>query len=294
MKASAENYAALFCEEQGSPERAERGVSGYRVKRVLAGDTLEIEGYAIWDNRQTAARARKQTERHREQVREVNRRNSQKRLRRLINENFGAGDLLLTLTYDPDRQPESAEGAQRELKNYLARMRRARKREGLPELKYVYTTETTHGTLGTRYHHHLIVNGGMQRETVEALWKNGLVNSRRARPDSFGLSGWAHYMSKHKATQEKACRRGWACSRNLRQPRVTYADHKLSRRRMRLLAEDMRAHSTEIFGRLYPDYVLSELPELRYSPYVEGVYLSARLIRRGGVTIGRQEALKCK
>ncbi len=292
MKASAESYEALFCEENGSPERAERGVSGYRVKRILAGDTLEIEGYAIWDNRQTAARARKQTEKHREQVQAVNRRNSQKRLRRLINENFGAGDLLLTLTYDPDRQPESAEGAQRELRNYLARLRRARKRKGLDELKYVYTTETTHGALGTRYHHHLIVGKGLPREAVEALWKNGLVNSRSARPDSFGLSGWAHYMSKHKETQDKACRRGWACSRNLRQPRVTYADHKLSRRRMRKLAEDMRAHSTEIFARLYPDYTLAELPELRYSPYVDGVYLSARLIRHGGVTIGRWGGIK--
>ena len=150
-------------------------------------------------------------------------------------------------------------------------------------MKYVYTTETTHGALGTRYHHHLIVNGGIERVVIENLWTAGLVNSRIARPDAYGLSGWAHYMSKQKETQEKASRHGWTCSRNLRQPKVTVSDHKLSRRRMRQIADDLHANGRRILESVYTGYTLCELPEIRWSPYVEGVYLTARMIRKGGV-----------
>lgn len=281
MKVSAEKYQALFTVS----EQEQRGtdgysVSGYRIKTVKAGDTLEVEGYAIWNNRKTAAIARQATEKHREAVQAVNRRNSQKKLRRLINANFGAGDLLLTLTYDTFEQPADPDEAHRNVRNFLIRLRNKRKRLGLSDLKYVYTTEVTHGALGTRYHHHLIVNGGISRPVVENLWTVGLVNSRIARPDQYGLSGWAHYMSKHKEVQEKASRHGWTCSRNLKQPKVSYADHKISRSRMRQLAEDLNDNGRKILEKIYPGYTLVELPELRWSGWVDGVYLSARMIRR--------------
>lgn len=279
MQQTAERYQALFTEQQGSGRAAETGVSGYRVKTIKAGSTLEVEGYAIWDTRKMGTRARQETEKHRDQVQAINRRNSQKKLRRLINENFGAGDLLVTLTYDMYQQPQSDEEAQRSVRNFLIRLRNRRRKLGLDELKYVYTTEVTHGALGARYHHHLIINGGISRPVVENLWKSGLINTRIARPDAFGLSGWAHYMSKQKETQEKASRRGWTCSRNLRQPKVTVSDHKLSRRRMRLIAEDMQQNGRQILESVYPGYKLAELPQIRWSPYVDGVYLSARMIR---------------
>ena len=283
MRPTAERYQALFTETEGTPIAAEKGVSGYRIKTIKAGNTLEVEGYAIWDNRKQGTTARKETEKHREQVAAINRRNSQKKLRRLINTNFGAGDILLTLTYDLYEQPQSDEEAQRMVRNFLIRLRNKRRKFNLPDLKYVYTTEVTHGALGTRYHHHLIVNGGIERAVVETLWTAGLVNSRIARPDAYGLSGWAHYMSKHKETQEKACRHGWTCSRNLRQPRVTVSDHKLSRRRVRQIAEDLNKNGRAILEAVYTGYTLSELPEIKYSPYVDGVYLSARMHLQGGV-----------
>ena len=280
MKYTAEKYAALFGESQGTPEAARDGVNGYRVKRVRAGDTLEIEGYAIWSTQQQASTARRQSEKHREQVQAVNRRNQQKHMRRLVNANFGAGDLLLTLTYDRDAQPADEGQAQKDIRNFLKRLRRKRERLGLEPLKYIYTTETTVGLLGRRYHHHLIVNGGIDRADVEALWQGGNCNSRIARPDAYGLSGWAHYMIKQKETQEKAYRRGFACSRNLKKPAESTADHKLSVRRMQQMAEDMDRNGAEIFGKLYPGYVLAEKPEIKWSRWVSGVYLSARMIKK--------------
>ena len=280
---TAERYAAIFGEETGEVRAVREGVNGYRVKTVRAGDTLEIEGYAIWNTQRTAAEARRQSEKHREQVQAVNLRNRQKHLRRLINSNFGAGDLLVTLTYGWEQQPADEKAAGKDLRAFLRRIRRQREKLGLPELKYIYTTEVTHGGLGTRYHHHLILNGGMPREAVEAVWRKGLINTRIARPDGHGLSGWAHYMAKRKATQMKASKRGFNCSRNLRKPKITTADHKLSVRRMRELAEDMEGHGAEIFGKLYPGYVLTERPEVKWSSWVTGVYLSARLIRMDAI-----------
>lgn len=280
MMHTAEQYAALFTAPEGTAAAAREGVHGYRVKRILAGDTLEIEGYAIWNTAKTAAAARAATEKHREAVRAVRIRDRQKHLRRLINANFGSGDILLTLTYGRDAQPQDAEQAGRDVRAFLRRLRRLREKMGLEPLKYVYTTECTHGLLGTRYHHHLIVNGGMDRDAIESLWRGGYCNSRIARADGTGLAGWAHYMTKQKATQEKAAKRGFACSRNLKKPTITRADHKLSVARMVKMAEDMEKNGAEILEALYPGYTLVERPEIRWSRYVTGVYLTARLVRR--------------
>ena len=181
MKRTAENYAALFTEAQGEAQRIREGVQGYRIKTIHAGDTLEIEGYAIWNTAKQAGEARRISEKHREAVRAVNLRNQQKKMRRLVNANFGAGDLFLTLTYDPEQQPADSTAAQRDIRNYLRRLSRRRERLGLPDLKYIYTTECTTGVLGTRYHHHLIVNGGISRDEAESIWKKGNANSRICR-----------------------------------------------------------------------------------------------------------------
>ena len=67
---------------------------------------------------------------------------------------------------------------------------------------------------------------------------------------------------------------------NLREPRVTYADHKISRRMMTQISQDMRQRGTEIMERLYPGYQVAEAPQVRLSEWVPGGYLLARLIRR--------------
>ena len=277
---SAEKYQALFMQDPGPDGILHEGVHGYRVKRIQAGDTLEIEAYPIWSTTAAASAARRESEKHRDAVMAVNLRNAQKNLRRLMNANFGSGDILLTLTYKPHQQPGSEQDAQRDIRNYLRRLRTLRKRMGLCELKYIYITETTHGAAGTRYHHHLIVNGGVSRDEIEKVWQKGIANSRAAQPDAFALSGWAHYMSKQKATQEKAYTRGYAHSKNLKQPRITYADHKLSRRAMQQIATDMQQRGTEILEKLYTGYQVSEAPRVRVSAFVPGGYLLARMIKK--------------
>lgn len=281
MEYSAREYEVLFDKEsaQGS---LRQGVSLYRTSTVTAGQTREIDIYPIWDNSRIAGAARRERAKHREAQKKVDRRNAVKKLRRLINANFGAGDILITNTYTQGLDPRDDAEAQKQITNYIRRIKRLRARKGLPEMRYVYVTEVTHGERGTRYHHHMIMTGGITREEAESLWKMGYSNSRTARPDRDWLSGFAHYITKNKETQEKATHRGWNCSKNLTRPQSTHADHKVSIRKAQRIARQMEDEGRRILESQNPGYVLTEII-VRHSQYAPGVYIYARMINKNAL-----------
>lgn len=269
-------YEILFDSETGItyPHKG-----GYRTKTIISGNIREVMIYPVWDRSQDAGRAKKQvSQKHAEAVRRIHQRNKQKQLERLINTNFKPDDILLTLTNENNSLSE--EDAAKQIRNYLRRVKRKREKQGLEELKYIYTTEVTHGEKGTRYHHHLIMNKGLTGDELQGMWKHGITNARRAKDMPEGLSGWANYMSKQKATQEKAMKHGWACSLNLKQPTVTVADKKVSMHQAMQIAEDMELYGSAILQRINPDYDLLEAPRVKWSDMVAGVYITARLKRR--------------
>lgn len=93
-----------------------------------------------------------------------------KKLKRIINANFGPGDFSCTLTYRMDERPPD-EDAKKEITNFLRRMSREYKKRGYT-LKWIYTTEQRTKSI----HHHLIVNS--IPETAQLLtkhWKRGYV-----------------------------------------------------------------------------------------------------------------------
>lgn len=277
MEYSARDYEVLFDKETATGD-LRQGVSLYRTSTVTAGETREIDVYPIWDNSRIAGAARRERAKHREAQKKVDRRNAVKKLRRLINANFGAGDILITNTYTPGLDPRDDAEAQKQITNYIRRIKRLRARKGLPEMKYVYVTEVTHGERGTRYHHHMIMTGGITREETESLWKMGYSNSRTARPDRDWLSGFAHYITKNKETQEKALQRGWCCSKNLYRPEATHADHKISIRKAQRIARQMEDEGRRILEKENPGYTLTEI-QVRHSQYAPGVYIYARMIK---------------
>ena len=282
MEYSAREYEVLFDKDTATGD-LRQGVSLYRTSTVTAGQTREIDIYPIWDNQKTASIARQQRAKHREAQKRVDRRNAQKKLRRIINANFGPGDILITNTYAPGMDPKSEEAAQRNMQNYIRRIKTLRKRRGLPELKYVYVTEVTNSeSRGTRYHHHMILSGGIERETLERMWKGGHSNTRTAQPDRDWLGGFAHYMTKAKETQDKALKRGWNCSKNLLRPTATHADHKVSIRKAQRIARQMEDEGRKILEKQNPGYTLTEIV-VKHSQYAPGVYISARMIRRDAV-----------
>ncbi len=122
----------------------------------------------------------------------LNQRHREEKLVRLLHANFTPDDLEIHLTYTV--QPESEEEAARNARNYIRRIQRMRKKAGLPPLKYIVVTER--GGKTGRYHHHITISGGLDRDAVEAAWGLGYANSRRLQFTETGLAGLGHYIVK--------------------------------------------------------------------------------------------------
>lgn len=184
----------------------------------------------------------------------------------LVKTNFGEGDLHLTLTYNTKYLPEKVEDAEKEVRNYLRRVARLRKKKNLSPLKYIFITEQ--GVQSKRIHHHVIINGGLSRDEVELLWRRpkrkgqqqgealGDCNADRLRTDDKGLERLASYLAK-----DPKGRKRWTPSQNLKKPEVSTSDTKTSRRKFMQLvllpedAEEVRQH----FEKQYSDFAVTEV-----------------------------------
>ena len=186
---------------------------------------------------------------------EQNEYSSQKSLARILNANFGAGDLFLGLDYSDDglkrvlewgrkqglpvdaedetvRQDAIWEAASHELDIALRRVRRKLDKEGM-ELKAVYITSDMNGETGeiVRVHHHLIVNGGVQDAFVNAWEKDGLggVSWSPLWDNQLDRTPIAEYLIKQVRRIPDA--KKYRSTRNLVRPvpktRVVYTDNEL-------------------------------------------------------------------
>lgn len=296
---SAADCLVLFDTEAGGrlSEGWASGTLRQRTRTTKAGPMVYVECYPIWEAKTArAAKSEARAERHRRAQEKLNEKNAQKRLVRLVNENFGVGDLILTLEYAKGKNPADEAQAMRDIQNYLRRVKNLRDKRGLPPMKYVYVIEETHSRqYGTRYHHHVIMSGGISRDEAEAKWTQkhgGYCNARTAQPDEKHLTGFACYLTRGKKErtkekdgknpQERAMRRRWNCSKNLTDPdeRATTADKKISVRKAGRIAETMDNfdRAKEIFAKLYPDCKLLEITARR-SRWTTGVYICAELRR---------------
>ena len=245
-------------------------------------------------------------------VEALNRKNAEKRVRRLLETNFTDADFALTLTwhYDGvDREhrsyaqamdrwvemglPMDEDEARRALKNYLGRVKYRMRRRGVDpgELMYLYVLEVTHQprpgageSMPARYHFHMPIHApGLSRDELEGLWPYGYADSDRLDFRNNGLAGLAAYITKQKGIERmdgsgRRIRR-WAGSKNLKEPAVTVSERKISKRRAAAVAADVMAEGRAIFEKLYPGYQCVEAPRVSYSDFVPGAYIFARLRR---------------
>lgn len=300
-KTDAAKYEILYDLPQG--EYGEKEVGGIKTRTIRAGDSLEVEAFPIT---QVSAEAKREAVRRKSSKAQerLNLRNARKRIRRLAEHNFKAGDIVLHPTFNYgffDRAfsnvreirremeamgiPMDEDSARKIIKNFIARIRRLIKRRGgdPAEFKYIYVIETTKeprdddfNALPARYHYHMIISsmGILTSDDLAALWKFGYV---KAEPLDFrfnGLEGLCTYITK----QRKFTRR-WAHSKNLKEPDVKESCRKISRRRAAQIAADVQANAREIMEKVYPGYTL-ESCEVRYSDFVAGAYIYARMRRR--------------
>ena len=187
-----------------------------------------------------------------------------KRLARLINTNFRAGDLLVGLDYDADgyewlgKEPEEIRAsAERELRLLLRRMKRALEKQG-QELRYVAITSDMDGDTGeaVRVHHHMI----LPREALKILrekWKRGGVHWEKLRRQADYLP-MAEYLLRQVRRIPDA--KKYMRSRNLREPKakdrvaVTEAEVRMPKGGRLLLRNTYRPGSPQYIRYILPQY----------------------------------------
>mgnify|MGYP000926495085 CR=1 FL=1 len=276
MPYSSQKYEFLFdtsCEElteAAFETLRHKDVFRYRTKTIKSGDVLECEIYPIWATQNEARKAKKRSTR--EAQKKLNEKNAKKKLTRKINANFTEEDLCITLTYK--NEVPDLEQARKDIRNYIRRIRHYREKNGLPEMKYIYVIEFSGegGRKKKRVHHHVVMSG-MDRDEAEKIWGKGYANARKLQPDDYGLEAIARYMVKEPNGGKR-----WCGSRNLKEPQITIADTKISKRKAEKLAQDVEEAAPLIFGKLYPDYTFNDCVVKR-SEFVAGAYIYTRMHR---------------
>ena len=244
------------------------GRMAYLTKTIKSGPMLELQIYPVFgiaDRTRLRAAKRALT---RENQQRANDERAKRRFVRLANCNFGRGDLFVTLTYE---HAPSYERAQKDMRNFLERVKRLRNRRGLEELRYLYVIEDMEDGVEKRIHIHLMTNGGLTAEELERCWQKGRTNVAAISPDKMGLEGLARYFVKSNKNRRK-----WAGSHNLRKPKESISRHKLSNRKVRELAMGAEVAAKEALERCWPGYSYADC-NVYYSDTTDGVYIYAKM-----------------
>jgi hypothetical protein len=276
---TAEKYAELF-DTMGVLSHA--GVAAYRTKTIKAGRMLEAECFPIFAGRADVMRLQEKKRRVPPEVmKRANERNSMKKMQRLAHANFGEGDFWVTVTY---AQGESVtrEQAMKDMRNYIARIQRARKRAGLEQTKYIYVVEW--GETTGRIHCHIIMER-MDWDTVHGLWKHGRTEVQKLQEDEKqGLAECVKYMLKKTTPNPQGIRRkekAWVASKGMKQPEETRSDRKVSRRKVEKIAKAMVGDMSEaraIFEKAYPGYKLAGV-NVKLCEWATGAYIYATMYK---------------
>lgn len=245
-----------------------KAVSFVREKKIYCGDDymeIDIIPRVEIKTGRPGTRCRKEKISAPKQ-RNLNDKNAKRYFVQLLNSNFGWDDLHVTVTYAKANLPDSVEAAEREAANFIRRIGYRRKKQGLGALKYVIVTESVmegSGEKPVRIHHHIIMNGGLDRDAIEDLWrmpkqkgqkkgkKLGYANTDRLQPDDFGLEALARYLTKRQVGKKR-----WSASQNLIKPWFRKNDGKYSKKTVERMAM-MEEEGREFFEKKYPGWMIT-------------------------------------
>ena len=276
----------------------------YREKIYRCGEYLEVEVFPVFKKASGGRRAKyKPTN---EMQARLNQRRAERALIRILNGNFTEDDISVTLTFDAKSLPESYEDAEKAAKNFLRRVKRLRKKKGLPEIKYVMI-----GGSG-RYHFHIPMSGGLGDKELAALWPYGYCNVIHFRFNENGIEGHARYianqfdedqyggedllsmfdideetgevienaecrMQNAKSNRAKGKRR-YSCSKNIVRPVAEERDGEITSSKVEELAT-VDSGSRRAFEKLYPGYCFSDCKPY-YNSENGGYYLQVKMYRQ--------------
>lgn len=260
----------------------------YALKEITAGDQFEVEIYPQFRSMEDVPQEGRRIVRDNSGAqRNLNDKNARKYVERLINENFDNHDIWLTLTYDNEHLPPDGDidAAIKNMQNFIRRINGKRKKKHLKKAKYVYVTAYDPGAK-IRWHHHVVMDGALDMETVEACWQQSSRNEvRHLQKDENGLSGLANYI-----VEEKNRIRGerrWNSSQGLRKPGVKVVHSKRpasggSYKKIGTFVDGMvkdRDSIPELLAKWYPDMDFTHA-EVYYNEFNCMFYIHARMRKR--------------
>lgn len=257
-----------------------------REKKIYCGNYMEVDIYnhtMLTTMRKGRAKKEKVSA---PKQKNLNDKNAKRYFIQLVNTNFSDDDLHVTVTYA--KVPESVEEAEKEVTNYLRRISHRRKREGLPPLKYVLVTEHNTGKnreKPTRIHHHIIMNGGLDRDVIEDLWRKprkkgekegeriGYANADRLKPNDYGLEALSRYLMKNPNGKKR-----WSSSQNLEKPEYRFNDFKYSKRQVEKIVRD-EIDNQHYWKKKYPEWDVTKVKPVYNDITGWSIYLKLRKAR---------------
>ena len=265
------------CYWQSIPSDIRVGKMGYRTKTTKAGPRLEAEIYPMFGREKMGRLRAARKNITPEKMQRLNTERSDRHFVLLVDGNFTEADIHLTLTYKGETPTE--ERARKDVRNFLDRVKRRREKLGLPELKYAGAIEGGADGKRERIHVHIVMSGGIDRETLEQLWAKGYANADRLRPDENGLEAVARYITKQSRNGKAKYKKRWFASRNLKQPKTRVSDTKVSNGKVKKVARDMLEEARPIMERAYPGYEFIKC-SVYGSDVVDGVYIRCVMRKR--------------
>jgi len=270
------------------------------VERVTkAGNTIEIERYFTSRYKKKGISRGDKVKPTKEEQEKVNTRQAERKLRILINANYGYGDYHLVLDYirrkgEPDRTPEQM---RQDIDVFLRECRKEYRKAGL-EFKYIHVMEI--GKKGAR-HHHLVVNK-IDTEILQRCWYKAYEGHNRVKvfplDDSGNYAELASYLIKYTGTHKKGTDgalqgKRWNCSKNLVRPEPEYhiiSDREYFKKEPKTIkgyyvdknSVSMGVHSPEYYGYGYLRYTLVKITDRGDEmQIIKGIAIAAVLIIAG-------------
>ena len=191
----------------------------------------------------------------------------------MINANFTNKDIALHMTYSNDHLPESPEQAQKDVRNFIRRVKTRLKKHGkdAKQFKYITVIEAR-GADGrkARIHHHLICSGMLSRDELESIWGKGWANADRLQADNNGYAALARYITKDPEGSKR-----WTSSMNLIKPKISVNDHKYSKRKVERLFKEFDRNEIE---RIYKGYRFIDFTA-EVNKVNDGIYLNFSMVK---------------
>lgn len=202
----------------------------------------------------------------------LNDKNARRYLVRLACINFGKGDIWGTFGWDDAHKPDDMQRAKKDVKNFIARINRRRRKEGQENIKYIYIIAADDHT---RPHFHILMSGdGIDRDELEELWgKCERCNTRRIQPDDdFLITGLATYISNNPHGTKR-----WCSSKNLVKPSITRSYSKFRRPKVERMVKS-HEHLKAEMQKAYPGFKFLDA-EVKHNGVNAAFYIYARMVR---------------